>query len=165
MNFLKPTPYKQASANITPAQVKDLKKICAELRKLAEGFSGSGTKDESLLAEFIESDLKFHMAILQVVNNNQLVKMVENCRILSGIFNVYDLEIIDFRQAANICDEHDQIVTAIAAHAGSAAAKWIKKQIARSRKITMSSFEKLLEDNPLLNRPAPLAKEIRASNV
>ena len=124
-------------------QINKLQSYCNEIHSAANKLrSKDGPKDD-LLKTVIDADLAFHMLILKVADNQQILKIIENYRILTSIFSLYFDKQFDLREVANIWREHTKILQAIKKQDSQKACYWIKKQIHRSQHLAIAGYEHL----------------------
>lgn len=134
---------KEVINKINLEQIKKLQLCCDEIYAVARKLRSEDDQKKDSLKTVIDADLAFHMLILTIVDNQQILKIIKNYRILTSIFSLYFDKQFDLGQVANIWHEHTKILQAIKKQDPQKAYYWIKKQIRRSQHLAISGHQYL----------------------
>lgn len=134
----------EAARHISPCQVDRLSRYCDEILSIAKKIQLE--PDADLTEKIVQADMGFHLLIMEYADNRQILKIIENCRILTTIFSMYNYKQLGLKEVADIWREHFRIKQAISRHDAETACEWMKKQIQRSRRLVLSNYENLLRE-------------------
>jgi DNA-binding GntR family transcriptional regulator len=146
----------EAARRADEKQIGELRKNCDEIHKLAKRAKKSGATEE-IVSRLIELDLAFHTRLYELADNRQIIRIMENSRILSAIFCTYEKDFFTLGEISHIWREHCRILRAIERRDPQQACYWLKLQIQRSRQLHNSGYEKLMQ-NPKFRELRELSK-------
>lgn len=138
----------KAAEKISEARLQHLDKLLIKMRALiSRSFSPTSklmTGDN--LSEFLQSDLSFHMTIIEAAGNPRLTKLAGDSHIHSRIFGVER-----FGHNQELMEEADQIhlsiFAALKSHDAARASKLISQHIQRSLELTLSHIDHAPQDS------------------
>mgnify|MGYP001560367296 CR=1 FL=1 len=138
----------KAAEKISEARLQHLDKLLIKMRALiSRSFSPTSklmTGDN--LSEFLQSDLSFHMTIIEAAGNPRLTKLAGDSHIHSRIFGVER-----FGHNQELMEEADQIhlsiFAALKSHDAPRASKLVSQHIQRSLELTLSHIDHAPQDS------------------
>jgi DNA-binding GntR family transcriptional regulator len=124
---------REAVSRISRRQLEDLRRLVDRMRELAQKFRdlGDARMPDELLAPFHESDMAFHMTIIEAAHNRYLEKMISNCHVLSRIFESQRREKFNLSLVVHAYAFHRRIYRAIARKDSEQAVHWMSEHIRR----------------------------------
>lgn len=132
----------KAAEKISEARLQQLEGLLAKMRSLiTKSFSTTNSvMTGENLAEFLQSDLAFHMTIIEAAGNPRLTKLAGDSHIHSRIFGVerfgHNRELMD--EADEI---HRSIFRALKQHDAAQASLLVAQHIQRSLELTLSHID------------------------
>lgn len=138
----------KAAEKISDARLQHLERLLAKMRTLiSKSFSPtSKLMTGENLSEFLQSDLAFHMTIIEAAGNPRLTKLAGDSHIHSRIFGVER-----FGHNQELMEEADQIhlsiFAALKSHDAPRASKLISQHIQRSLELTLSHIDHAPQDS------------------
>lgn len=132
----------KAAEKISKSGLQQLENLLVKMKQLIGKNSALGNRVMAgeLLAEFLESDLAFHMTIIEAADNPRLTKLAGDSHIHSRIFGVerfgHDQALLE--EADQI---HRQIFQALQEHTAAKASDLIARHIRRSLELTLSHMD------------------------
>lgn len=138
----------KAAEKISEARLQHLERLLTKMRALiSKSFSPTSklmTGDN--LSEFLQSDLAFHMTIIEAAGNPRLTKLAGDSHIHSRIFGVER-----FGHNQELMEEADQIhlsiFAALKSHDAPRASQLISQHIQRSLELTLSHIDHAPQDS------------------
>lgn len=132
----------KAAEKISEARLLQLQELLARMRSLiTRSFNGKGqvmTGDN--LSEFLQSDLAFHMTIIEAAGNPRLTKLAGDSHIHSRIFGVerfgHNQELMEEAD-----ETHHQIFDALKNRDAARASSLVSKHIQRSLELTLTHID------------------------
>lgn len=123
-----------AAQDPSPQLIQDLESYCAEMRSLVVELRSSDRDDDAgdFDARWVQSDLEFHMAILRSVENEYVMQMVSNMRLLTracGGEQVDKLTTRSFVGAVLTWKVHMRILRSIKRRDAESARYWMQTHI------------------------------------
>jgi DNA-binding GntR family transcriptional regulator len=150
---------RQAAQHAGRQQIDALRGYCDDIRLAAKAIQRQGTADEQVTRQIIDADLAFHMLIMDIAGNRQILRIIENCRILTSIFNLYSSTQLGLKEAAHIWRQHRAIQRALENRDAESADCWIKKQIQLSRNMALASLDALGQSKPAFVSALTIARQ------
>ena len=132
----------RAAEKISEARLQQLEGLLTKMRSLiSKSFSAtSSIMTGEHLSEFLQSDLAFHMTIIEAAGNPRLTKLAGDSHIHSRIFGVER-----FGHNQELMEEADQIhrliFTALKQRDATQASQLIAQHIQRSLELTLSHID------------------------
>lgn len=138
----------KAAEKISDARLQQLEGVLAKMRNLiVKSFSAtSSIMTGENLSEFLQSDLAFHMTIIEAAGNPRLTKLAGDSHIHSRIFGVERFG--HNRELMEEADEiHRAIFTALKNRDATKASKLISQHIQRSLELTLTHIDQAPQDS------------------
>lgn len=138
----------KASEKISPARLRHLEDLLSKMRLLITRSFSPATKlmTGENLSEFLQSDLAFHMTIIESAGNPRLTKLAGDSHIHSRIFGVER-----FGHNQELMDEADQIHRAIfeslKRRDAAQASGLVSQHIQRSLELTLAHIDDAPQDS------------------
>lgn len=131
----------KAAEKISDARLQQLEGLLTKMRSLiTKSFSTTNVMTGENLAEFLQSDLAFHMTIIEAAGNPRLTKLAGDSHIHSRIFGVER-----FGHSQELMEEadeiHREIFQALKQRNASQASQLIAQHIQRSLELTLSHID------------------------
>lgn len=145
----------KAAEKISDARLKHLQDLLNKMRSLiTKSFTAtSKIMTGENLSEFLQSDLAFHMTIIEAAGNPRLSKLAGDSHIHSRIFGVER-----FGHNQELMEEADQIhrliFGALQDHDAPRASKLVSQHIQRSLELTISHIDHTPHDSWWQSKPA-----------
>jgi DNA-binding GntR family transcriptional regulator len=134
----------EAVDSATERDIEGLTSVNAEILQLARTCRGPSEPlaSRELKEEFLKLDSEFHVRMLRATGNQRLLKIVEDCRLMTFIFGSAHLRLnISAEMIVQCQRDHDLIVKAIRSADRDNAREWTANHIraARARVIAASA--------------------------
>lgn len=131
----------KAAEKISDARLQQLEGLLTKMRSLiTKSFSTTNVMTGENLAEFLQSDLAFHMTIIEAAGNPRLTKLAGDSHIHSRIFGVerfgHNQELMDEAEAI-----HRAIFNALKQRDATKASQLIAQHIQRSLELTLTHID------------------------
>ena len=132
-----------AAERMDENQVAELQQLCDQMRKLAVRCRKRKDRiaDASLTDQFLANDLEFHLAILRGAQNQRMLQMVHDFKLMTRVFGnvsvVHNLEII-----ARSYRHHVTVLKAIRSRDSAAAMEWMTRHISIAREYVLNGITK-----------------------
>jgi DNA-binding GntR family transcriptional regulator len=145
----------KAAEKISEARLQNLENLLTKMRSLITKSFSPTTKlmTGENLSEFLQSDLAFHMTIIEAAGNPRLTKLAGDSHIHSRIFGVerfgHNQELME--EADEI---HRSIFDALKRHDASRASSLVSQHIQRSLELTISHIDHAPHDSWWQSKPA-----------
>jgi DNA-binding GntR family transcriptional regulator len=138
----------KAAEKISEGRLAHLQELLTKMRSLiSRSFSGnSRVMTGENLADFLQSDLAFHMTIIEAAGNPRLTKLAGDSHIHSRIFGVerfgHNQELMEEAD-----DTHRLIFSALQKRDAAHASQLISQHIQRSLELTLSHIDEAPHDS------------------
>lgn len=138
----------KAAEKISPARLRHLEDLLSKMRTLiARSFSPSSkVMTGENLSEFLQSDLNFHMTIIEAAGNPRLTKLAGDSHIHSRIFGVER-----FGHNQELMEEADQIhhtiFDSLKQRDATRASSLVSQHIQRSLELTLGHIDDAPQDS------------------
>jgi DNA-binding GntR family transcriptional regulator len=138
----------RAAEKISPPRLQHLQDLLTRMRGLIERCFGSdqGLMSGEILADFLQSDLSFHMTIIEAAGNPRLTKLAGDSHIHSRIFGVerfgHNKELLE--EADRI---HNAIFDSLKQRNASLASSLVAQHIQRSLELTLTHIDHAPQDS------------------
>jgi DNA-binding GntR family transcriptional regulator len=138
----------KAAEKISEGRLAHLQELLTKMRSLiSRSFSGnSRVMTGENLADFLQSDLAFHMTIIEAAGNPRLTKLAGDSHIHSRIFGVerfgHNQELME-----EVDDTHRLIFSALQKRDAAHASQLISQHIQRSLELTLSHIDEAPHDS------------------
>lgn len=145
----------KAAEKISDARLENLESLLIKMRSLITKSFSPATKlmTGENLSEFLQSDLAFHMTIIEAAGNPRLTKLAGDSHIHSRIFGVER-----FGHNQELMEEADQIhrliFDALKRHDAPRASSLVSQHIQRSLELTISHIDHAPHDSWWQSKPA-----------
>lgn len=132
----------KAAQCITAADLDLLRRLCREMRAIADelGHSGMAALDEPRLRRFLAVDMAFHMVLLRASGNRRMMKSVAGWRVFMRIFS-YRRQAHDLRVVTGAHHYHRRILEAVERHDSDAAHALMSEHIRVSKEEALQCFD------------------------
>lgn len=137
-----------AAERMDDREITKLKKLCDQMRKLAVACRQTKTKvaGTSLTDQFLANDLEFHLAVMRGAENERMMKLVHDFKLMTRVFGhvpvVHDLGVI-----ARSYRHHVSVFKAIQRRDSQAASEWMARHIRMARKYVLEGFSQQDENS------------------
>lgn len=137
-----------AAERMDDKEIAKLKKLCDQMRKLAVACRQTKTKvaGTSLTDQFLANDLEFHLAVMRGAENERMMKLVHDFKLMTRVFGhvpvVHDLGVI-----ARSYRHHVSVFKAIQRCDSQAASEWMARHIRMARKYVLEGFSQQDENS------------------
>lgn len=144
----------KAAEKISEARLQNLENLLTKMRSLITKSFSPTTKlmTGENLSEFLQSDLAFHMTIIEAAGNPRLTKLAGDSHIHSRIFGVerfgHNQELME--EADEI---HRSIFDALKRHDAARASSLVSQHIQRSLELTISHIDHAPHDSWWQSKP------------
>jgi len=159
----------QAARRISEAELDELETYLGALRNLADEMAGvEGEKLLDVLSRWMIADLAFHMVILRVAGNRQVIRVIQDAHIMTQMFGYrtdYPEVHVDLHASyTKNFQVHRDVFLAIRRHDRKAAWRAMVVHQRRARRNMLARFDWLHQqptaDDPLLKEFPDSMREI-----
>ncbi len=139
---IEPFSVSQAASRATADDVRSLKELCEEFRRLISELSASGAAalDDVQLRRLLTADLGFHLTLLRMSGNGRMVKIVSDSRLLTGIFysrrQAHTAEVLK-----TTLEQHKAILLAVERGDGARASALMLQHIRHSKAQALEAYD------------------------
>ena len=95
--------------------------------------------DRPLVDRFLKADFRFHQKIVDILGNNTIMAMINECRILSRLFAHMTMD-HDLHLMAHTYRQHTALLRAIRRRDSQGAAHWMNYHIKSTAKTVLKAF-------------------------
>lgn len=133
----------KAAERITSEKLAELTKINEQTRDIVAQcrMMPRQVADATLTQRFLSFDYDLHMLILSAADNERVMKMVADCKILTRVFGHVPVE-HDLHLLASTYRQHCQIVRSIQQRDPESARHWMERHIQFAEKEVLRAFPK-----------------------
>ena len=134
----------RAAGRITETQLADLRRLLGEMLDVIKACRQQPAKiaDAPLRERFLELDLAFHMLILRASGNRWIVKLVDDCRLMTTVFGHVHIE-HDLRLLSRTHLGHARILRALAKRDAQQARRVMEAHIHLAQQAVLAGYAKV----------------------